>query len=335
MRLRSRLIIALALAALIVPVLAAPAGAASNRASAEHARILAYWTPARLNAATPRDLKPVGVPTPKGKPSSGSGVTGASWTGGGAVLARTGKVFFSMAGGNWQCSGSIVSDGNRAGFSMVLTAGHCGVDETTGIFATNWMFMPNWDGQPATFSTACSGPLYGCWTADNGQGGGLYVDRDFATAGSFNNQAVSHDWTFAVVGPGGLNGTTQLDTLLGSYPIAFNATSSGATLGAFGYPAAGKYHGNDLSYCSGPIFQDSNSANLTWGMACDMTGGSSGGPWFDNYNAGNQTSWTLASLNSYGYGGVKNMYGPKFNSETSATYNAARTDNSVGDTQVP
>jgi hypothetical protein len=32
----------------------------------------------------------------------------------------------------------------------------------------------------------------------------------------------------------------------------------------------------------------------------------------------------LTSLNSYGYSGVKNMYGPIFNSETSATYTAAQ-----------
>src|SRR3712207_7483597 len=48
---------------------------------------------------------------------------------------------------------------------------------------------------------------------------------------------------------------------------------------SFGYPASQKYHGNDLTYCAGPISTDPNNANLTWGMACDMTGGSSGGPW--------------------------------------------------------
>jgi len=31
------------------------------------------------------------------------------------------------------------------------------------------------------------------------------------------------------------------------------------------------------------------------------------------------------SLNSYGYRGVKAMYGPKFNASTSAVFNAART----------
>jgi hypothetical protein len=321
MRMRSRFVLGIALASLIVPVLAAPAGAASNSAAAQAKAAIAYWTPARIAAAKPRDLTPVGLPIPKvGKPGGGGGVTGASWTGPGPVYDKTGKVFFHMGGGDWQCSGSIVND-SRANYSVVLTAGHCGIDETTGEFATNWIFMPNWDAKPASFSGACSDTLYGCWTTAGG--GGLYVDNDFATAGSFNDQAVTHDWTFAVVRAGGLNGTTILDNLLSSYPIAFSGTSSGETLGAFGYPAAGKYHGNDLTYCSGPIFTDTNTSDLTWGMVCGMTGGSSGGPWFDNYDASNQTNWTLASLNSYGYSGVKNMYGPKFNSETNTTYNAA------------
>jgi hypothetical protein len=331
-RLRTRLVIAFALAGLIVPMLAAQAGAASNSAAAQRAATLAYWTPARIAAAQPRDLAPVGLPIPKaGKPGGGGGVTGASWTGSGPVYDKTGKVFFHMGGGDWQCSGSIVNDGGRAGFSMVLTAGHCGIDETTQEFASNWVFMPNWDAQPASFSGACTDTLYGCWTTAGG--GGLYVDQDFATAGSFNDQAVTHDWTFAVVGPGGKS-NTQLDAL-GSYPIAFSGANSGDLMGAFGYPAAGKYHGNDLTYCSGNIFTDTNTSNLTWGMVCGMTGGSSGGPWFDNYNAADQSTWSLASLNSYGYSGVKNMYGPKFNTETNTTYSAARTDTSVGNTQVP
>jgi hypothetical protein len=59
-------------------------------------------------------------------------------------------------------------------------------------------------------------------------------------------------------------------------------------------------------------------------MACGMTGGSSGGPWLSSFTEGTGVG-TLSSLNSYGYSGIKNMYGPKFNSETQAVYNAANT----------
>ena len=67
----------------------------------------------------------------------------------------------------------------------------------------------------------------------------------------------------------------------------------------------------------GPFGRDVGTDNLTYALACDMTGGSSGGPWLSNASAGYGAK--LRSLNSYGYSGVRNMYGPIFNSETSAT----------------
>lgn len=321
MRRRSPLAIGIGLALIVVPLIAAPASARS-----EHDRILAYWTPERIASAQPRDFERAGNKfVPRAKPGgTGGAITGRSWPGSGTVPDLTGKVFFSMAGGNWQCSGSVVQDA-RTNYSMVLTAGHCAIDETTGIFATNWMFMPNWDRQPGTFATACTATFYGCWTAQ-----AIVVHNGFASAGSFNNQAVRHDWAFAIVGPGGkgggqLDGPKAAGGVGGAYPIGFGTAANGERLAAFGYPAAGKYQGNDLTYCAGKISQDPGTANTTWAMACDMTGGSSGGPWFEGLNESTGNGGVLSSLNSYGYSGIRNMYGPKFNANTEATYNAANT----------
>jgi hypothetical protein len=320
---------AVALALLVLPLVVAPASARSS-ARVEHDRVVAYWTPARMAAAKPRDfVRAADKFVPRARPGgSGSLVTGKSFAGNGEVRDRVGKVYFHMGGGDWQCSGSVVIDSGRSGYSMVLTAGHCAIDEATGEFATNWVFMPSWDRQPATFNTACSGSLYGCWTTAGG--GGLYVDNDFATAGSFNDQAVTHDWAFAVVGPGGLNGTTQLDSIAAigaGYALGINSVAKDDHLDAFGFPAAGKYHGNDLTYCAGPVGTDPGTGNATWSLACDMTGGSSGGGWLEGVNESNGNGGVLSSLNSYGYSGVKNMYGPKFNGETNITYNAAKSGN--------
>ena len=63
-----------------------------------------------------------------------------------------------------------------------------------------------------------------------------------------------------------------------------------------------------------------------------MTGGSSGGAWVSSVSAGYGA--TLRSLNSYGYSGVRNMYGPIFNAETTATYTAAKGATN-GDILVP
>ena len=318
-----------ALALLIVPLVVAPASAKSSAQSARD-QVIAYWTPARMAAAQSRDfVKENGKFVPRAKPGGGGSgglITGRSFTGNGQVRDRVGKVYFHMGGGDWQCSGSVVTDQGRAGFSMVLTAGHCAIDETNGTFATNWLFIPSWDRQPGTFTSACTASLYGCWTTAGG--GGLYVDNDFATAGSFNDQAVTHDWAFAVVGPGGKSPAQQLDGIsaIGAgYSLGINSVGVNDRLAAFGFPAAGKYHGNDLTYCAGPVGQDAGTGNATWALACDMTGGSSGGGWLEGVNESNGNGGVLSSLNSYGYSGVRNMYGPKFNLETQATYNAART----------
>jgi hypothetical protein len=310
------------LSASALPVVAAQPSAASA-ARAEHDRIVAYWTPARLASAQARDFVRTSNGTYQpaaGKPGSGGGVTGASWPNDqGAISKSEGKVYFSMAGGNWQCSGTPVTGHTSNGFALVLTAGHCAVDETTGEFATNWMFIPAWDAKPATFSSACSAgtTTYGCWTAS-----ALVVDSGFATAGGFNDQATRHDWALAVVGTGGFQ-NTDLESKVSSFALNVSSVAAGQPVYAFGFPAAGKYHGNDLTYCSGNAFTDSLNSNATFGVACDMTGGSSGGGWMAPFTASSGTG-SLGGLNSYGYSGIKNMYGPDFNANTTAVFNDAK-----------
>lgn len=328
MRRRSPAVIA---AILLLTSLAAvvPPVSAADDAQARHEQVVAHWTPERMMAAVPRDFvrDAAGNFVPKAKPGGGGGgaVTGASWTKDGLILKASGKVYFEMGGSGWICSGSVVGD-SRTEYSLVLTAGHCAYDETTGEAATYWLFIPEFDSAP---TYTCASTKYGCWTAV-----ALAGDSRFATAGSFNTQATTHDFAFAIVGPGGKGGgvPAQLDAAVGSFGIAYSGVNSGNKLYAFGYPAAGKYRGSDLTYCAGNIFTDAWNANLTWGMGCNMTGGSSGGPWLSSFSESTGVG-TLSSLNSYGYSGVKNMYGPKFNGDTQAVYNAA--DGATGDTLVP
>ena len=309
----------------LLPLAVAPvaAGDSEARAKAEQQRIVKYWTAERIANAKPRDFvrNADGKFEPKAKPpppGGGGTSTGASWTQGGPIVQRSGKVLFTMDGGNWVCSASAVNDG-RTTHSVILTAGHCAYDEVNRVHATNWIYVPSFDTSP-TFT--CSAATYGCWTAT-----GLVVDSGYATAGGFNDQAIVHDFAFAIVGAG-TNGT-QADSIVvngtnvGSYPIAYPAISTGNAVHAFGYPAAGRYKGKDLTYCNGNTFNDSGSAGRTWGIACNMTGGSSGGPWIGSFTQGG--GGTLTSLNSYGYSGVSNMYGPKFNSNTQAVFNRANT----------
>lgn len=287
-----------------------------------HSSNAAYWTRERIAHAIPRDFvrTPAGRFVPeKGKPGGGGGsstnVIGASWTGGGQIVETSGKVLFTMAGVDYICSGAVIND-DRDDYSIVLTAGHCSYDETNGAFATKWTFYPNFDAN-ATYG--CEESIHGCWDAT-----ALVVHDGFASAGGFTDVATHYDWSFGVVGAGGNDGL-QLDDVAGSFAYSFVSPFAGTQIFDFGYPAAGKYHGYDLIYCSDQVFFDSMNGNNTLGIDCNMTGGSSGGPWLTDFNATTGVG-VLRSVNSYSYTTIKNKeYGPKFNANTSATYGAAST----------
>jgi hypothetical protein len=311
----------------LLPGVAAAAQPEDTKA-AHHAKVVKYWTPERIKNAKPRDFvfdpaggtyKPAAKPAP---PSGGGAVTGASWTGAGDILNGTGRVLFTLGGSDYICSGSVVREvTENTEQSIVLTAGHCASENDGTTVATNWMFIPSFDTAP---SYTCGQTTYGCWVAD-----AIYGDKTFLNAGGFNDTAVQHDWSFAVVSTGGKTATStlQLDATVGvRFPIGFSGVSKGDTLSAFGYPAAGRYHGKDLTYCRGTIGEDANADNSTWSMACNMTGGSSGGPWVSTTNTAtyDDAVTTLRSLNSYGYSGISNMYGPKFNTTyTQVVFGAA------------
>ena len=336
---RPRIALTSVLVVVSVLTLAAPVFAARpSGAAAERARILSYWTSARIANAHPRDISfsPVRgytvakAPSARAKPAppSGGSVTGASWPNGkGKIYVASGRVVFTMDGSDWICSGSVVTD-SRSGVSIVLTAAHCAYDETANGsasgFATNWMYIPQFDSSP---TYTCSATAFGCWTAQ-----ALVVHRGFATAGSFNTAATTHDWAFAVVGPGGKSGSASLEAL-GTFGLSTSAVQNNTTVGAFGYPAAGKYHGKDLTYCSGPIGRDPLNDNLTYRLACDMTGGSSGGPWLAPFD-GTGNNGQLSSLNSYGYSGIRAMHGPVFNSQTAQTFSTATSTGTTSNTIV-
>lgn len=321
-----RRITTLATALAVLMVIAGPGTLAApdqaDRARAEHERVVEFWTPARIDQAIPRDFVKDGLgftqlrERPGGGGGGGRGVVGKPWTSGGPVVETTGKILFAMGGLYYVCSGSVATE-SVSGRSVVVSAGHCVFDEANGQFATNWMFIPNYDAAPAAIDTNgsfCAQTKWGCWTATS-----LIVHNGYASAGGFNDQAVRYDWGFAVLGTGGKT-NSQLDATVGSQPVSFSSVSLGTTVSAFGYPAAGKYKGNDLIYCQGPVGSDAGTNGLTYGVSCDMTGGSSGGPWFAPFD---NAAGTQVSVNSYGYTGVKTMFGPMFNSNTAATWSAA------------
>lgn len=253
---------------------------------------------------------------------------GASWTGDGLVKKTTGKVLFAIGTSYYVCSASVVPDPTADGaHSYLMTAAHCVYDGGGGgRFASNWMFIPDYDGAAATLTkdgSFCADTLYGCWTAD-----ALVIDSGFAGQRRFTSTATLHDFAVVRVGAGG-KAMSQLDAL-GTQAVAFSNGALGDPAWLFGYPAASPYNGTDLVYSKGALGTDPSNGNDTYRVASDQTGGTSGGPWFQAFNSG---SGTQMSVNSYGYQGVVALHGPFFNSNTAAVYAAAKP--ASGNTVVP
>jgi V8-like Glu-specific endopeptidase len=331
MRVPISIVLAALAVAMLAPGMAAAGGSdAAAAARAEHDRIVAYWTPARMAAAKPKDFvrdANSGKLVPNaGKPGSGGGaVTGASWTGGGEINKRSGKLFFSTSGGNWQCSASVVNDASTSNsYSVILTAGHCTYDGSEG-WSYNVLYIPDYDFSP---TKTCSATHYGCWTADREAVATLFVSE----GGFGSEKSVEVDYGFMRMKLGGTTtNTLELDAVTGGYDINTSSLLNSVEKWAFGYPAQGKYKGKDLTYCKGQTIDDPYGAD-TWGVACNMTPGSSGGPWI--YGTSNPAVYTaatkLTSLNSYGYSGLSYMFGPKFAPLTQTTADVAASGSAAG-----
>ena len=300
---------------------------AKSPKQSEHDRIIKFWTNARIARAVPRDF----VRNPKSRSFKqiqwnrgiGTTPTAASWLGNGEVSKSTGKVFFSMGTTYYVCSGSVILE-NATDRSLVVTAAHCAYDEVKKQFAENWLFVPEYYTKPAALSpdkSFCDYTQNGCWTSER-----LVVSSDYANAGSFNDQAVLHDFAFAAVGLGGKTGTANLDLLsvTGGHAVVYDKRQADVNTWIFGYPAANRYKGKALMYCNGLLGYDARMNNQTYRLPCSLTAGSSGGPWLNPF-ASSTGSGDQFSVNSYTYGGSKAMYGPVFTSETGAMFSRAQT----------
>ncbi|MCS0639330.1 peptidase [Streptomyces sp. LP05-1] len=309
-------------AATAAPVPAEPAASAPARTvpAAEQRGAQVFWTAARMRAATPLDPplagtarsgqrapagRPVTVPPTSpaasrtASPAAGSLAfpqPGGPWTGAKAVTTTSGRVFFTLKDRTASCSGNAVTSKNG---STVLTAGHC--VKYQGSWHTNWIFVPGYDNGQAP---------YGQWPAA----------RTLTTPQWEATEDMNNDIGAAVVAP--LNGQ-RLTDVTGAQGVQFNGGYN-KRMYSFGFPAAAPYDGTRLIYCSGNSSKDF-LLTQDHGLGCDMTGGSSGGPWFTDFDEATGTGLQV-SVNSFGYVFLpKRMFGPYFGDEAKALYDRAQT----------
>lgn len=267
-----------------------------------------YWTAERMKAAVPGDAlvadrSPATAKAAQSRPTtSGKSVTVPGQAAAPqatpkatqeTTVSHIGKVFFTLGGTDYVCSGNAIASSNR---STVATAGHC-VNEGPGAFASRWIFVPAYENGTAP---------YGQWTAS-----ALTAPTQWTSGGD-----ISYDTGFARVA--NLNGASLSDTV-GASGVSFNQ-ARGLSYNAFGYPAAAPFNGATLQSCNGTATDDPYGQSQSQGIPCDMTGGSSGGPWFIGSGSGGSQN----SINSFGYNTVPNtMFGPYWGSVIQNAYSSA------------
>jgi V8-like Glu-specific endopeptidase len=184
-------------------------------------------------------------------------------------VSTVGKLFFTQRGINFVCSASVI---NR---STLATAGHCvhdGSNSAAG-WSTNVLFCPS-------FNPAGPSSIRGCWAG-----------RVMATSFQwFSARNIDRDIGCIVTAPTGTVHANRVGNITGWLGRAWNWPSKQSTF-AWGYPQGAPFAGNRVvTTVSTEWYQlnrNASEAQLSKYIGNDMTGGSSGGPWWINHTHGN------------------------------------------------
>lgn len=263
-----------------------------------------YWTTANMSTAVNEDVLQVNTvsdvqassDTAQGKAARQQGQPPSNGNSN-YPLSTVGKLFMTNASGqNMVCSGTAVVSSNS---SVVDTAGHCLY--WNGGWVRNVLFCPLYESGKSP---------YGCWVARD-----LEVPSDWI---SRKPNELHHDYGMAIVSA---NDQGKLTDVVGGAGWAYNQ-SVNQPYYAYGYPAAHPFDGQTRQTCqssSGKLWNFAGGTVVS--IPCNMTGGSSGGPWFiksgDNWYLSGHNDFT--STIQYGH-----MFSPYYDDTWYALYSKAQ-----------
>jgi len=298
-------------AAVFVPTAqAAPGGSSASLARTSDDKIQsaadaeAYWTPERMAnaipAQAPATVKASSAPRPSGRAGSIDGaapsvkVETEQAQGIGIAVNESqtvGKVFFTNPanGGNYVCSGATLNSGKKR---LVSTAGHCVHGGAGGQWMRNWVFVPRYRNGVRPFGT---------WSA-----------YQLTARTAWTNSSNSDEDMGMVIMSGQIVNTVGGNGLRWNYGYSVAVT-------ILGYPAGAPYTGELQYFCQGTTW---NGHAQQVRATCGMTGGSSGGPWLQEYNDQNGLGY-INSVVSHRHSNANQMDGPYFDNDIKSLYDYA------------
>ncbi|MEE1941759.1 serine protease [Streptomyces sp. TRM 70361] len=244
------------------------------------AAVVTVATSAALLGAAPPAGPRTGPALP-GTPAAGRAASAvqAPWPHG--AVRTVGKLIGTYPGGRLlTCSGAVVDAPNG---SVVVTAAHCVHNPGEPRWERAW-FVPGYH-RHGTGSVVRSG-----WQVTSVQ-----LAPDWRRGRL--PEALPYDYAFLTVEK--KDGRT-LQEHVGANRLDFAPVDPGERTVALGYPATGPYDGETLGHCTGfPTLlttRDTRPPN-TGGLlmeSCDLTRGSSGGPWLRDYDPRSQSGTVVA-----------------------------------------
>ena len=201
-----------------------------------------------------------------------------------------GAIFFVQNGTNYRCSGASVL--SSPAYQTVWTAGHC-VSDGNGTFDSRAVFVPSYKNGKAPY--------------------GVFPAKFLATSAAWHLDGdLTGDLGAMRVGRNGAGRTLQ--SRVGSLGFAWNQPRV-QHWNDFGYPAAPPFTGRWMVTCDASHAYDDTAiqgaAPTPFAIGCDMTGGSSGGPFILAFKSGNY----INGHNDYTYvdpAWPKAMFSPYF-----------------------
>ncbi|MFD3925300.1 trypsin-like serine peptidase [Streptomyces sp. NPDC058614] len=251
--------------ALTAPIAATAMADQARAAAADPVSTLTFTANERRDALaywTPARIKAVGKSVDLGP----TGPKAKPWRG--TALKTVGRLFFvNSRGSDTWCTATAVKSANR---STVMTAAHC-VRLGSSPFNTSssMVFVPGYNKGQKPY--------------------GAFAVRIAATPRSWEKES-TNDMSALVVDTD--KSSRKLTDVVGGQAIAFNR-AVGGTISAFGYSATNPQLGEELLRCVGTP----KKKHGLQAIPCDLTGGSSGGPWLADFNAASGKG-VLVSVNS-------------------------------------